>query len=54
MRISEEKKKDLAIAATTFIGAVFFSFLPVPFWFLTPICLGITILVLLMLLIIED
>ncbi|MFX0174356.1 MAG: hypothetical protein ACFE9L_20965 [Candidatus Hodarchaeota archaeon] len=54
MRISEEKKRDLSIAATTFIGAVVFAFLPPPYWFLSPICLGITIIVLLMVLIIED
>ena len=54
MRISEEKKKDLRIAATTFIGTIVCSFLPMPYWILSPAFLCITVGVMLMVLLPED
>ena len=54
MRISEEKKKDLKIAVTTFIGTIICSFLPMPYWILSPAFLFITVGVLVMILLPED
>jgi hypothetical protein len=54
VKISEEKKKDLRIVATTFIGTIVCSFLPMPYWILSPAFLFITVGVLVMVLLPED